>query len=157
MSGSGAPTSPATYRVLLVDDNLAIHADFGKIFRQRSASSADLDALDEELFGETPASRGAPSVFLLTSAQQGEEALRLVTEAKASGEPFALAFVDIRMPPGWDGVETVCRLWQVDPTLQVVICTAHSDYTFRDIVERLGLSDGLLVIKKPFEIGRAHV
>ena len=71
--------------------------------------------------------------------------------AAAQGRPYALAFVDMRMPPGWDGLETIERLWAVDPHVQVVVCSAHSDYDWTDFVERLGLTDKLLVLKKPFE------
>jgi PAS domain S-box-containing protein len=69
----------------------------------------------------------------------------------AEGQPYALAFVDVRMPPGWDGVETIKQLWQVDPNLQVVICTAYSDYSWTDIYAKLGHSDSLLILKKPFD------
>jgi len=54
--------------------------------------------------------------------------LELVKKSLEDGDPFALAFVDVRMPPGWDGIETVARIWQEYPDLQVVICTAYSDY-----------------------------
>jgi diguanylate cyclase len=57
----------------------------------------------------------------------------------------------MRMPPGWDGLETIERLWAVDPDVQVVICSAHSDYDWADVVSRLGQTDRLLVLKKPFE------
>jgi len=57
----------------------------------------------------------------------------------------------MRMPPGWDGVETISRLWQADPSLQVVICTAYSDYSWDQIVEKLGITDRLLILKKPFD------
>ena len=63
-----------------------------------------------------------------------------------------MAFVDMRMPPGWDGLETIGRLWDVDPDLQVAICSAHSDYDWMDVIARLGHADKLLIIKKPFEI-----
>jgi len=56
------------------------------------------------------------------------------------------------MPPGWDGVETIGHLWKVDPDLQIVICTAHSDYNWRDISKQLGMSDSFVVLKKPFDV-----
>ena len=59
------------------------------------------------------------------------------------GRPFALAFIDMRMPPGWDGLETIEHLWTVDPDVQVVICTAYSDYSWSDMLTRLGRSDQL--------------
>ncbi|MDB5580756.1 MAG: diguanylate cyclase, partial [Bradyrhizobium sp.] len=65
--------------------------------------------------------------------------------------PYALAFIDTRMPPGWDGVETIERLWQVDPKLQVALCTAYSDYSWEALSQRLDLGDRLLILKKPFD------
>jgi signal transduction histidine kinase len=62
-----------------------------------------------------------------------------------------MAFVDIRMPPGWDGIETIGHLWREDPHLEVVICSAYSDYTWETITEKLGVSDHLLILKKPFD------
>jgi PAS domain S-box-containing protein len=91
------------------------------------------------------------STFDISSAHQGQEALALVESAVAEQRPFALAFVDVRMPPGWDGVETISRLWKVDPDLQVVICTAYSDYSWDEMRRTLGDSDSLVILKKPFD------
>ena len=55
------------------------------------------------------------------------------------------------MPPGWDGIETIARLWQVDPDLQTVICTAFADYSWDEMIGKLGQSDRLLILKKPFD------
>jgi PAS domain S-box-containing protein len=55
------------------------------------------------------------------------------------------------MPPGWDGVETIEHLWQVDPALQVVVCTAYSDYSWEKMTVRLGVNDNLVILKKPFD------
>ncbi len=62
-----------------------------------------------------------------------------------------MAFVDVRMPPGWDGVETTARIWEKYSDLQVVICTAYSDYSWEDMLKRLGYSDRLVILKKPFD------
>ena len=62
-----------------------------------------------------------------------------------------MAFVDMRMPPGWDGVETIEHLWEVDPDLQVVICTAFSDHDWDEVIQRLTQSDKLLILRKPFD------
>ncbi len=75
----------------------------------------------------------------------------MVQKALAENDPYALAFVDIRMPPGWDGVETLERLWECSPDIQAVICTAYSDYSWDDISRRLGQTDSLLILKKPFD------
>jgi signal transduction histidine kinase len=89
--------------------------------------------------------------FDLQFAGQGAQALELLCAANENAAPFALAFVDVRMPPGWDGVETIQRLWQVDARLQVVLCTAFADYSWQEMIDRLGRSDRLLILKKPFD------
>lgn len=141
-------------RILIVDDNPAIHEDFRKILGTptSSAAEASLDDLEAELFDEAPAApKVAADAYTIHHAHQGQEALALVEAAVARGETYALAFVDMRMPPGWDGVETISRLWQVDPDIQVVICTAYSDYSWEEIIARLGTCDRLLILKKPFD------
>jgi PAS domain S-box-containing protein len=89
--------------------------------------------------------------FEIDSAYQGQEGLEKIKQALAEGKPYAMAFVDVRMPPGWDGIETITRIWPVYPQIQVVICTAYSDYSWRDIVKTLGRSDSLVILKKPFD------
>jgi signal transduction histidine kinase len=137
-------------RVLLIDDLLAIHQDFTKILRPPTPERSAIAALEQALFEDaTPTPAEAP--FELGSALQGQEGLAMAEAALSAGRPFALAFVDMRMPPGWDGVETIRRLWQLDPHLQVVICTAYSDYSWTQVMERLDTRDRLLVLKKPFD------
>jgi len=137
-------------KVLVVDDNHAIHADFVKILN-RTAPPAQLDELERlALGGPAVATISAPS-YEIESAFQGTEALERVKTAALSHEHYALAFVDMRMPPGWDGLQTIEQLWKVDPGLQVVICSAYSDYDWDDVLGRLNRPDKLLVIKKPFE------
>lgn len=138
------------YRILVVDDNPAIHEDFRKVLTHSANGDEAFAKLEARLFGSDVAADPAPQ-FSLDSALQGQEALNLVQRAVADGNRFALAFVDIRMPPGWDGVETTVRLWEADPQLQVVICTAHSDYTWSDMLARLHYSDRFLILKKPFD------
>ncbi|MDX1837275.1 hybrid sensor histidine kinase/response regulator [Legionella taurinensis] len=140
------------HRLLVVDDNEAIHKDFQKILGINQTSDGPLNAynrlfkqLEQENSIETP-------LFDMDSAYQGEEALELVSQACSSEKPYALAFVDIRMPPGWDGIYTIKQLWEVDPHLQVVICTAYSDYSFDEIYQQLQGSDNFIILKKPFDI-----
>ena len=145
------PDTSPNRRILVVDDNAAIHDDFRKIL---SAPRQQADALDEAeaaLFGEAPAAKADTLFFEVDSAHQGQEGLRKVQAALAEGRPYALAFVDVRMPPGWDGVETTVRMWQEQPDLQVVICTAYSDYSWEEMLDRLGRSDRLVILKKPFD------
>jgi two-component system, sensor histidine kinase and response regulator len=140
-------------RILIIDDNQAIHADIRKILCPVVNESAGaLDALETELLGTSaPASARKHAAFILESAYQGREGLALVQKAIAEKRPYALAFVDVRMPPGWDGVETTLELWKVAPDLQIVICTAYSDYSWDDMLDKIGSSDRLVILKKPFD------
>jgi len=141
---------PLNNRILLVDDNPAIHEDFRKILLGPAKDRTQLDAMESVLF-DRPLLPVPKVTFDLTSAHQGKEALEKVIQAFDAGQPYALAFVDVRMPPGWDGIETIERLWQVDPTLQVVVCTAYSDYSWEKMSLRLGVNDNLVILKKPFD------
>ena len=109
-----------------------------------------MSRIEKILFGDSGPALAPPS-FELQFAQQGAQGVTLAQQAKTIGRPFALAFIDMRMPPGWDGLETIEHLWKADPDVQVVVCSAHSDYDWADFLERLGHSDKLLVLKKPFE------
>lgn len=136
-------------RILLIDDMPGIHSDFRKILEPAQTSA--LDAVEAALFGDTSPQSDAPQAFALESAYQGEEGFQKAMAASQAGQPFSLAFVDMRMPPGWDGVQTIQELWKFDPRLQVVICTAYSDTSWESVLGTLKLSDRLLILKKPFD------
>jgi signal transduction histidine kinase len=149
-SSQTAMMQAANRRILVVDDNPSIHSDFRKILCPTGHTihmAKDLEAILFE--GETKLVSRA--TFALESAHQGQEALEMVRQSLAEGRPYAMAFVDVRMPPGWDGVETIARLWEVYPELQVVVCTAYSDYSWEELRAKLGQSASLLVLKKPFD------
>ncbi|MBL8860156.1 MAG: response regulator [Planctomycetes bacterium] len=137
-------------RILLVDDNTAIHEDFRKILSESPVKDAQLKDAMAGFFGAAKAV-GAKPKFELDSAFQGQEALKKVEASIAAGRPYAMAFVDVRMPPGWDGIDTIARLWEVDPELQAVVCTAYADYSWDQMIAKLGYSDRLLILKKPFD------
>ncbi|KFF43842.1 MULTISPECIES: putative bifunctional diguanylate cyclase/phosphodiesterase [Pseudomonas] len=138
----------ANRRILIVDDTASIHQDFRKILCADEDGKPSLDTLESTLFGTTAPLRQA---FELDSAYQGQEALALVNKALADNAPYAMVFIDMRMPPGWDGLQTIEQLWNVDPNLQIALCTAYSDYSFEAIEARLKYSDQLLILKKPFD------
>src|SRR5687767_5471987 len=138
------------HRILVVDDNAAIHEDIRKILAPAKPGSASIEDEEALLFGEKREAT-ATTVFEIDSALQGQEGLELVRKSLEEDRPYALAFVDVRMPPGWDGVETISRLWQIYPELQIVICTAYSDYSWEDITKQFGQSDSVLILKKPFD------
>src|SRR5579862_446205 len=143
--------APGNRRVLVVDDNRAIHGDFRKVLGEATHEQSALAELEAVLFGQGPA-RAPADPFLIDSAYQGQEAETLVRRAREEGRPYAVAFVDMRMPPGWDGVETAERLWRVDPELQIVVCTAYSDYSWEELLGKLEAhAERFLVLKKPFD------
>ena len=137
-------------RILIADDLPAIHEDYRKILNPRAASATVEGIADFAPHFSPPSVSGLPP-FQIDAVMQGEDAIRAVTQARADGHPFAMIFLDVRMPPGIDGVETAQRLRMLDPTLQVVLCTAYSDYSFTEIARRFQESDGLLILKKPFD------
>ena len=138
-------------RIIIIDDNTAIHDDFRKILSDDSGTNSELESLEASLFGTAFKPSSTTRSYDLKSAYQGEEGYRMVCQAITEGRPFSTAFVDMRMPPGWDGVETIRQLWKADPDLQVLICTAFSDYSWSEIVDELGNSDQLLILRKPFD------
>src|SRR6185503_4917470 len=139
-----------TYRILVVDDNRSIHDDFRKILCPESSQAGELEATESALFGAPTATKSAIQ-FELASAYQGREALELVRHSVADKKPYAMAFVDVRMPPGLDGIETTAAIWKLDPDIQIVICTAYSDYSWNDLHTKLGHTDRLVILKKPFD------
>ena len=146
------PHESKNNRILIIDDNESIHQDFRKILSSKESSN-ELDDLAANLFGGAAPSGPTDHLnpYHLEFASQGLEGVQKVKRALESDSPYALAFVDMRMPPGWDGLETIEHLWKVDPNLLVIICTAHSDYSWEQIITRLGQTDKLLILKKPFD------
>jgi diguanylate cyclase (GGDEF)-like protein len=153
-------TSPV-HRILLIDDNAAIHGDFRKVLGSPDEVSREaLNLLEADIFGagaNAGANAGASAesaerpVFEIHSAYQGRQGVEMAGAALARGQPYAMTFVDMRMPPGWDGLKTIGELWNVDPDIQVVICSAHTDYDWSEVVQGLRYSDKLLVLRKPAE------
>jgi PAS domain S-box-containing protein len=148
---SHAPNSPLPPRILIVDDNPSIHEDFRKILGAKTAAQSHLEDVENALFGNVNEVPAESTGFRIDSAYQGKEAFEKVKKSVADGDPYVLAFVDVRMPPGWDGIETLANIWKAAPELQAVICTAYSDYSWDEMTKRLGQTDSLLILKKPFE------
>ena len=142
---------PVSHRVLVIDDTPGIHDDFRKIFARTPAAVDGLDATAAALFDHPITPAGDHTEFAIDSSFQGQDGAAMVRGALAAGRPYSLAFVDMRMPPGWDGLETVLQLWKIDPRVQIVICTAHSDHSWQNIHATLGPTDSLIILKKPFD------
>jgi signal transduction histidine kinase len=138
------------HRILVIDDNKAIHEDFRKILCRKKAVSSYLTDAESALFGDDTPAVQLPE-FEIDSAFQGQEGFELIAKSLRDDHPYAMAFVDVRMPPGWDGVETTAHIWEKYPDLQVVICTAYSDYSWQEMSNKLGFSDRLVILKKPFD------
>jgi two-component system, NtrC family, sensor kinase len=146
-------SNASPHPILVVDDNDAILDDYRRIFDTRDDGDDMLEALERAATGgdgSGPLLSRRPR-FVPTPVRQGLEALAVAAKAQQAGTPFTVAFVDIRMPPGIDGVETVERLWRQQPDLEVVLCTAHTDYTWTEITRRLDPRDRLVILRKPFE------
>ncbi len=135
-------------RILVIDDMAEIHTAFRRLLCPR-VRPPEAARLESSLFGSE--SRRREVAFEVDVALQGQEGLRLVQAALDAGRPYAMAFIDMRMPPGWDGLQTIEEIWKVYPDLEVVICTAYSDYSDSDIVARLGATDQILFLRKPFD------
>jgi len=143
-------------RILIVDDNrdfreqLATHllnsfkrnATVSLVERVRATLHASAQ-VDERDF--------SPEPYVIHTASHGEQAYEMVQEALRQNKPYALIFLDIKMPPGWDGVITLEHIWKIDKKVQVVLCSAHSIYSWKEVVERFGKKDNLLILKKPFD------
>lgn len=147
-----------TTRILIVDDNQDIHEDIRNILNPARINHQDLELqlLKDELFGEDDhyhfKNKKPFSIrYRIDDAYQGEEAIRMVQKADLEKMPYSLVFMDIRMPPGMDGVQTIEKIWRINSYIEVVICTAYSDYSWDQILFKFGQTDHLLFIKKPFD------
>ncbi len=144
-------------KILIVDDTPSIHEDFRKILITTDPSGEYLDGMADSLFGKTEQNPVYEEIeYRLESAFQGEEALKMIEQAELEGEGYSLVFMDVRMPPGLDGIKTIAKIWKQYPSMEIVICTAYSDYSWVDIIDILGPSDHLLVLKKPFDADEAQ-
>ncbi|OYW76472.1 MAG: hypothetical protein B7Z37_08540 [Verrucomicrobia bacterium 12-59-8] len=139
-------------RILVIDDNRSIHDDFRKILAPANTVDDALEAAEAALFGTPLQTQTSTQTFSIDAASQGEEGLQMVKRALSEGQPYAMAFVDVRMPPGWDGIETTRQIWQVCPDMQIVICTAYADCCWSEVQEQIKPRDRMLILKKPFDI-----
>ena len=145
-------------KILIADDNRDIHEDIKYILDSSASAMAEYQEtkqLKDELFGEESDSSKNDIVvdirYRIEDAYQGQEAVKMVEVAKDSGDPYSVIFMDVRMPPGIDGIQAIEQIWRIDPDVEVVICTAYSDYSWDQIISKLGQNDNLLFIRKPFD------
>ena len=141
-------------RILIVDDEAAMHDSYRRSFaRTRSDAGDVLDAMAADLWDDTPETGGedAPD-YALTHSTQGLDAVAEVERAIAAGTPYAVAFIDIRMPPGIDGRETAKRIRALDADINLVVVTGYSDFSPLEISKVAGPADKIFYIAKPFEV-----
>jgi len=139
-------------RILAIDDNDDILRDYRKTLSPRSNRS-ELEDLEAELFGNStpePTSTSQSFECVIETASQGFDGVELVRMAISEGNPYDLVFVDMRMPPGWDGLRTIQEIWKLHPTQFVVLCTAYSDYSIDELHHILGRKPNFLILRKPF-------
>ncbi|MEM9102398.1 MAG: response regulator, partial [Pseudomonadota bacterium] len=139
-------------RILVVDDQNSIHEDFNKILLPNNNNDETLQNLENALFDDNPDNSSETQLFDLEHAYNGEEAINKIQESIEKSLPYAMAFVDVRMPPGIDGIETISEIWKIDPNIQIVICTAFSDYSWQETIKKINNSDQFLILKKPFDM-----
>ena len=142
-----APAAPND-RILLVDDDPAIRETYREILSPWGDTTL-LSQAAELLQGSISlASSGVQEGYRLAFADSGKNAIEIVEQALKDQKPFAVAFIDMNMP-GIDGAETARQLWRRDPNLKIVIVTAYSEYSPKDIVEAVGRED-IFYLRKPF-------
>lgn len=150
--GDGDVNHFADARVLVVDDEQNILDAYQHVLREIVWSPPDkIVSLAAELFDEPPpASSGGTTIAAVDFCRQGEDAVREIEEKQGEGTSYPVAFIDMRMPPGIDGLETAKRLRQVNPSINIVVVTGYSDHAPRQIASEIGCSDRLFYLVKPF-------
>jgi diguanylate cyclase len=146
-------------RVLVTDDEAAVRDTYSRIlipetenknlekFRQlRSRLYDDKSAANSQ----SPQERSPRGIFDVVFCEGAESAVEAVRASLVAGAPFAVAFLDMRMPPGPDGVWAAIRIRELDPAIEIVICTAYSDIDAREIVELVQPEEKLSYLQKPF-------
>ena len=136
--------SAKSNRILVIDDEPKIVQVYLKILDEPPFEFRGLEELNlPKQEGGSPQRE-----FVVATAAQGDEGVALVEDAAHRGEPFAVAFIDIRMPPGWDGLETAKRIREVDESIYIIFVSAYSDYSTDQISQEMGKNT--LMMDKPF-------
>lgn len=136
-------------RLLIVDDNESIHEDFNKILTD-NLPNKNIEQIEDILFGVKIKVKPSLYEYVIDHAFQGEEAIVMVENSEKEDFAYSVIYMDVRMPPGIDGVQTIEKIWEKYPHIEMVICSAYSDYSWDKILEKFGPTDKLLFIKKPF-------
>ncbi len=157
-------SAPFARRILIVDDQQQIHDTFERVFGEKAQEDHSLSDFESKYLMPGKSPSGGPHhdsvepkpTYVITHANSGEHAIELVQNSVATGKSYSVAFVDMRMHTGMDGLETIEAIWKIDPGIQMVVCTAFSDHVWEHVLDRLGRNDRLLLLKKPFEPDEAR-
>ncbi len=140
-------------RILVVDDQQEIHDDLEDMLTFNSMQAAESHKAETDafvdLFLDEPQKSYLPD-FEILHAMGGEQACEIVKASKASNRPIAVGFIDVRMPPGIDGIEAIHQIRQVDKNIEIVIMTAYTDRPLPEMIHDMELLHKLLYIRKPF-------
>ncbi len=142
-------------RVLIADDEPAVLDAYKRIFNGsgNAAKSPDksMSDLRAKLFGNAGSKPKQTHMdFIVEYTQGAEEALEAVRTARETRRPFSMAFLDMRMPPGPDGVWAAREIRAIDPNLDIVMATAYSDVDPREISDQVPPVDKIFYVQKPF-------
>lgn len=140
-------------RVIVIDDNPEIARDFAQLLGEPLPAASALDELETSLFGAGCLARPASArhSFEVDGVLQGRDGLHCVEQAIRESRPYSVAVVDMRMPPGWNGLETSKRIRDADPRIRIVICSAYAEQSQSDITEALGPDAPVRFLQKPFD------
>jgi diguanylate cyclase (GGDEF)-like protein len=142
-------------RILIVDDEPAMHDSYRRCFAPACPDGA-LQAMASELFGDMAGEAEPVELFEFVHHDQGLDAVAEIERARGEGRPFAVAFIDIRMPPGIDGRETARRIRELDAEVNLCIVTGYSDFAPLEIAKVAGPADKIFYIAKPFEVAEVR-
>ena len=147
--------------IIVVDDQQDLREQLAKLLRkagQKDETHSLVEQMRARLLGnketakeEANESSEDLAPYIVDTAAQGEEAWKMVKEANKNDDPYAVMFLDMRMPPGWDGLETAIKIREIDKNIEIVIMTAYADHDQAQIAEQVGMPEKLLYIKKPFQ------
>ena len=148
-------------KILVVDDQQDLREQLAKLLRkagQKDETHSLVEQMRARLLGNKeaveevePDESDETAPYIVDIAGQGEDAWNMVKEANQNDDSYAVMFLDMRMPPGWDGLETATKIREIDKNIEIVIMTAYADHDQAQIAEQVGMPEKLLYIKKPFQ------
>ena len=122
----------------------------GKPEPARAVSHGRVVIMDDDELTRTAAGMFLEQVgYEVALAVEGEEAIRLYTEARDQGRPFHAVVMDLVVPDGMGGKEAVRKLLTIDPKAKVIVSSGYSDDRVMASYQEFGFVD---VLPKPYEL-----